>query len=584
MSFDIEGAKKAGYSEAEIADHLAQEARFDAPAARKAGYSDAEIISHMSGTKAAPAPKQEKEPSNWSVANNAINKGIAGGIDTVLNVPANMLQLAKAGAGVVINKSKLPENKYNPMAALIRASGVEMPDAQLPPGLLGGAMTKAGFINQGAEPQTGLQRVIDMGGQFVGGSVINPANSLRQAGTNAAKSGLAGMLAGGTKEATGSDNAAMLTGLLAPSTINRLGNSARNSIQNAKEINARNATENATIEAGRKLGLVLPPTQTKDSFINNRLESIAGRAALKQETTLRNQTKTNQAIAKDVDLSPNSDITEGKLKARRAEVSGPFQEVRKMDALKLDADYKDNGMGPRPFVGALGAKSIPAGDALDAIKQLRADAKSYFAQNNGNPAPDIKAKAQASQKAADQLEGLIDRNASTDLLPRLRQARADMAKTYTVENALNLGSGNVSAPSLGRAFDKGVPLEGNMRDIAKFALAKRPFMGEASGAPAPGVSALEPVLALGGAATGGVAGTLAGGLPLLRGPVRSLLLSEPYQKYMAKTGVSPSMMAQLLSKLPPNTPPEVALQAITSGRITLDNAQPKRLSDLLRGQ
>ena len=45
--FDIEGARKAGYSEAEIVDHLAAERKFDAAAARKSGYSDAELLTHL---------------------------------------------------------------------------------------------------------------------------------------------------------------------------------------------------------------------------------------------------------------------------------------------------------------------------------------------------------------------------------------------------------------------------------------------------------------------------------------------------------------------------------------------------------
>ena len=48
MAFDIEGAKKAGYTDTEIADYLASQNKFDAPGARKAGYSDAEIIGHLS--------------------------------------------------------------------------------------------------------------------------------------------------------------------------------------------------------------------------------------------------------------------------------------------------------------------------------------------------------------------------------------------------------------------------------------------------------------------------------------------------------------------------------------------------------
>ncbi|MFS2027058.1 hypothetical protein [Massilia sp. CT11-137] len=53
--FDVEGARAAGYSDVEIADHLASESKFDIAGARKAGYSDSEIIGHLSQPKAAPA-------------------------------------------------------------------------------------------------------------------------------------------------------------------------------------------------------------------------------------------------------------------------------------------------------------------------------------------------------------------------------------------------------------------------------------------------------------------------------------------------------------------------------------------------
>lgn len=53
MAFDVDGALKAGYSQSDIADHLAGQADFNAAGARKAGYSDSEIIQQLSQ----PAPR-----------------------------------------------------------------------------------------------------------------------------------------------------------------------------------------------------------------------------------------------------------------------------------------------------------------------------------------------------------------------------------------------------------------------------------------------------------------------------------------------------------------------------------------------
>lgn len=45
--FDLAAARKAGYTDAEIADGLAQRLSFDIGRARSAGYSDGEIITRL---------------------------------------------------------------------------------------------------------------------------------------------------------------------------------------------------------------------------------------------------------------------------------------------------------------------------------------------------------------------------------------------------------------------------------------------------------------------------------------------------------------------------------------------------------
>lgn len=47
MAFDVESARKAGYTDTEIADFLGSQRKFDVGAARKAGYSDDEIVGHL---------------------------------------------------------------------------------------------------------------------------------------------------------------------------------------------------------------------------------------------------------------------------------------------------------------------------------------------------------------------------------------------------------------------------------------------------------------------------------------------------------------------------------------------------------
>ena len=53
-TFDVIGAKKAGYTDEEIAQHLASQSNFDFSGAVSAGYKPEEIIKHLNATGATP--------------------------------------------------------------------------------------------------------------------------------------------------------------------------------------------------------------------------------------------------------------------------------------------------------------------------------------------------------------------------------------------------------------------------------------------------------------------------------------------------------------------------------------------------
>jgi hypothetical protein len=59
MAYDVEGARKAGLSDAEINNYLASKYKYNLAGAREAGVPDAEILTHLLAKdkpKAAPAP------------------------------------------------------------------------------------------------------------------------------------------------------------------------------------------------------------------------------------------------------------------------------------------------------------------------------------------------------------------------------------------------------------------------------------------------------------------------------------------------------------------------------------------------
>lgn len=63
MAFDVQGARDAGYSDAEIAGFLGQQSGFDVDAATKAGYEPAEIVGFLSERAQTPTKAASPDPA-----------------------------------------------------------------------------------------------------------------------------------------------------------------------------------------------------------------------------------------------------------------------------------------------------------------------------------------------------------------------------------------------------------------------------------------------------------------------------------------------------------------------------------------
>jgi len=133
MSFDVAGARAAGYSDAEIATHLAGESKFNLTQARNAGYNDGEIIDHLAPGAGAPKPvdassthemalKHAKQFEDAASAERAKQPGVVlgtiGGFakgvgDTALNLGSQVVAVPAAGlAGI----SQGIQNTYDQVA------------------------------------------------------------------------------------------------------------------------------------------------------------------------------------------------------------------------------------------------------------------------------------------------------------------------------------------------------------------------------------------------------------------------------------------------------------------------------------
>lgn len=111
--FDVQGAKKAGYSDAEIAEHLGQQSKFDVAAARKAGYSDTDIIGHLSkGSKAQPKAKPSVAKDVGKQYLSGLAEGVAGISDMVMQ--ANPFGTVTGMLGNAANLAELTRGRSGP--------------------------------------------------------------------------------------------------------------------------------------------------------------------------------------------------------------------------------------------------------------------------------------------------------------------------------------------------------------------------------------------------------------------------------------------------------------------------------------
>lgn len=290
---------------------------------------------------------------------------------------------------------------------------------------------------------------------------------------------------------------------------------------------AQNQVRDATLRPAQDAGYVLPPSAVKSTAVGNAVESFAGKAALKQEAELKNQQVTNRLVREELRLPENTPITEGVLQGVRDRAGQAYQAVAQLSPM--------------------------AQNALQRLRDARAEANIQYRHYDMTGTPESLRTARNLDAQSAMLERVLERQAQQagrpELVPAMREARTEIAKTWDVERALNLGDGNVNAKIIGRALDRGRPLTGNLEIIGRFAEGPgRQFTREGAAVPAPGVSALNfPVAALlgeQGFQHFGAPGMAAAAIPFARGGVRGGMLSDAYQQNFNRPDYAPNMQPQ----------------------------------------
>lgn len=270
----------------------------------------------------------------------------------------------------------------------------------------------------------------------------------------------------------------ILTGRVLAKGLNALGNKAAQAA-------GTNAVRNAAIANGQDLGLAVSPATANPTLLNKTLEGFAGKLSTAQKVSNVNAPRIDAVARNALGLAEDVPLNDQTFATIRQQAGQAYESLRGAGQIKADPQFAQDLSGlVQKFQGA--AKDFPeladgqvaaianavnkpsfdAGSALDAISILRDRATTAYA--NGD-----KGLGKVYRGASDALESVIERNLeragapAKDMLDNFRNARQLIAKSYTVQSALD--GGNVSAPKLAAMLKRGKPLSGDLKTVAQFA-------------------------------------------------------------------------------------------------------------------
>jgi hypothetical protein len=338
---------------------------------------------------------------------------------------------------------------------------------------------------------------------------------------------------------------------------------------------AQAATKNATLAASREAGYKVPPTAANPTIINKVLESFAGKQSVQQAASVENQAITNNLARKALNLPEDAPLTRDTLQAVRQQAGQAYEAVKGAGTITTDAQYTSDLLAiSKKYTGA--AKDFPelakndvaaivsgankpqfgADSAIDMISILRDRTNAAYASGD-------KALAKAYKETAAALEDVIDRNLTAkgqgELLGNYRDARQMIAKSYSVENALNESTGNVQAKKLAGQLWKGKPLTGELETAGRFGQSFDKAAQEMTTS-VPGSSPLDYAVA-------GTTAMMTGnphylGMVAGRPIARNIILSGPYQRMMTTPNYEPGRITNALAALANNPASSNALRLL----------------------
>jgi len=209
IQFDVEGARKSGYSDTEIADIISSKSGFDAASARKAGYGDADIITRLT---APPAPTPAEQARTALAEDQGIGKSMLIGAGRTFDRLGKGTQQLYYGAtgdkkaqAELKTRAEDDDQMYKSLQnvhPVATAVGESLPAMAVPVGAtatvlgtaakIGGAAAVQAGAEYGSASERAKRAALAGAGAVVGGVVVPKAVGAVVEGSKAALKGLAG--------------------------------------------------------------------------------------------------------------------------------------------------------------------------------------------------------------------------------------------------------------------------------------------------------------------------------------------------------------------------------------------------------
>ena len=294
-------------------------------------------------------------------------------------------------------------------------------------------------------------------------------------------------------------------------------------------------------------GATLPPTQVNPSLVNRIIEGISGKQQTAQLASIKNQEVINAQARKTLGLAPDVQITPQVLQDYRNVKGQAYDALKANNAYYTDKQFiTDVNKRTSELQKLANTTDVSAElNVLNGLKQMSFDGDGLVEQmkrlrydgerNLMSADPKNAALGKAQKFAAKQLEDLAERNLQKfnqpDVMSNFKQARQDIAKSYTIEKTLNAVTGDVSGAKLGQRAAEGKIVPTELQALANAAGAyPSAFQNVARIGSVPGFSPLD-------IGTAGVASAAAGNPSVLlsaatRPTLRSVAVSPIFQRNM----------------------------------------------------